>query len=520
MTNIDRLKFNTRERLISSDLNLDTQLVHRALQEALTYIASGTVRESGIFGDGFLVTPMVGTMKSAISPGLGLMTDTTQVYPESKSVWLESVEVREVTHDAGGAQPRYDVVEIQPGSAVLINVPRDQFDPLTGTFSAVAVDKQLKSYPTFQVRKGTEALVPSIPAGTANWMPLAYVYVPAGAVALDPQDVVYCRPLLNPKAGFKGGWTTPTHDAYPSEVKGGGLTAAGATTVATLATAVSGRFRNHNYRFNVAALASFTLSPLTHDGGVLPAAGTNLYFYAAPPPYPSGYDASLAPREIWSPKQIYSNQGGFENPTRQSGCIIVTSATKVPVSTHPSGAPSGAAMSINHPFFSAGASSIDMSNVAYVGSVYYDQPTAQYVAQRAFGANIGANRKTGADIEPSFPIAAPTLFTLNANLAADPAMRLPGHVRRVRVVFNANIGNNTWIYAQFTDQFETVGGGYPVIVYDKLLDVNALDNYTGFDFWATLDSSQRMTCLMADANLANVCGLYVYEWEDPTIALR
>lgn len=520
MTNIDRLKFNTRERLISSDLNLDTQLVHRAIQEAVAYMLSGTTRESGVFGDSYLVTPMVGTMKCAIGPGLGVMVDTTQAYPESQSVWMESRAVREVTHDPGGAGSRYDVIEVRPATQVSINVPRDQFDPLTGTFSAVSVDKQVESYPEFRIVKGAEALTPNLPAGSAGWMPLAYIFVPVGAVALDPQDVIYCRPLLAPKQVQESGWSSPSQDVYPTDVKGGGLTAPGAGVVATLNTSVSGRFRNHNFKFNVAALSSFTLSPLTHDGGVLPAAGTNLYFYAVPAPYPAGYDASVAPREFWSPKQVYANQGGFENPTRQNGCIVVTSATKVPSSTHPSGAPSGAAMSISHPFFSAGASSIDMSNVVYLGSVYYDQPTAQFVAQRASGANIGANRKTGADIEPSFPIAAPTLFTLNANIAADPAMRLPGHVRRVRIVFSANIGLNSWIYAQFSDQFETVGGAKPVFICDKLLDANALQSFTAWDFWATLDSSQRMTCVRADASLASVCGLYVYEWEDPTIALR
>lgn len=517
-SNIDQTNWNTRERAVSSDMNRNNRLMHRAISEAVRYLASGATARTGCFGDSFIATPQAGTMKTAIGPGLALFADSTQVYPDSTAVWVESREIREVTHDAADVLARYDVVEMRPGTLVSSTQARDVFDPVTGTFTVQNLTKETRSYPEFQIRKGTPSATPSIPAGTAGWIPLSYVLVPGGAVALDAQDVVYCRPILN-AAPAETGYTFPDHETAATDVKGGGVTGDGATAVATLAAKLSGRFPGSSLRFQIAAASAFTLSTLTHDGGGLPAASGTVYLYAVAPPYPAGYDASLAAREIWSPKTIYGSSGGFENPTRQSGCIVISSTTKTPSSSDPSGASSGTA-SINHTFFSAAASSVDMKKAVYIGSAYYDQPGGFYVAQRCFGSHCGANRKSGADIEPSFPIAAPTLFSLGSSIAGDPSFALPAHVSRVRIVSRFNIGVNSWIYVQATDQFETVGGAKPVFIYDKLLDVNALQSETGWDFWAHLNSSQQISVVRANANLAGPCVLYVYEWEDPTIALR
>lgn len=513
---VDFVKFNTRERAISSDQNLAAQLHHRALQEALAFITAGANKQSGVLGDSFLVTPVAGTLRSVISPGLALMVDTSLVYPESQAAWLESREIREVTHDPGGVADRYDVIEMRAGSAVAVSVPRDVFDPLTGTFSVANVDKQIKSYPEFRIVKGAESATPGVPAGSSGWMPLAYVLVPAGAVALDPDDVVYCRPILGVAQADRGGWTSPSQDNRPSDVKGGGLTAAGGTTVASLSVSLSGRFPGSGLKFKISAGANFNLSPLVHDGGGLPGAATNLYLYACPPPYPAGYDATMAAREIWSPKQIYGNSGGLQNPTRQSGCLVITSATP-PTAIDAAGGPAAFA-SINHPFFSVLASSIDLSKSVYVGSIYYDQPGAQFVAQRCYGAIVGSQRKTGAQFDGDFPIAAPIAYSLSTNWVADPAFALPAHVSRVHLIARCNIAVNSWIYLQFLDAF--AASGLPRLIFTTTLNVAAPDSEVAYDTWVTLSPGQIIGISLGEANLAGTCVLHASEWEDPILAAR
>lgn len=517
MSNIDSTQWNTRERATSSDLNRATKLLHRALAEGMAHLVSGATKRSGCFPDSFIATPQVGTMKTAIGPGLALWVDAAQVYPESTAVWVESRELREVTHDPADPQARYDVIEMRPGQAVSSTQPRDVFDPVTGAFTVQNLTKEVKCYPEFRIVKGTPAVTPSIPGGSSGWMPLAYVLVPAAVVTLDPQDVVYCRPIL--AAGSPSvSYAFPAQDAGPTNVKGGGLNAPGGGTVATLAAPLTGSFYDRQHKFNIAQTASFNLSPLTHDGGGLPGVPSTVYLYAVPPPYPSGYDASLAGREIWSPKQIYGTSGGFQNPTRQSGCIVISSTTKIPNSYDPAGASAGVA-SINHPFFSALASAIDMTNAVYIGSVFYDQLTLQYVLQRSQGAIIGANRKTGAQFDGDLPIAAPTLYSLASNWVADPVFALPSHVRRVKMFARCQLSPGSWLYLQFADQ-NASATGYPRMILSTTLNAAAPDNKVEYDSWVTLNDLQQMQILQGAGGLFGTCVLHAYEWEDPVLARR
>ena len=164
------MQWNTRERALSNDLNKQARLVSRGITETATAIVSGTLRKAGIFGAGFLVTPMAGTMKSTISPGTALFVDGVSVYPDSTVQWVESTAIREVTHEASDASTRFDVVEMRPGTMTVSTEPRDEFNPVTGTFVVTNMVKEVTSYPEFQVRKGTPSATPSIPAGVAGWM--------------------------------------------------------------------------------------------------------------------------------------------------------------------------------------------------------------------------------------------------------------------------------------------------------------------------------------------------------------
>lgn len=437
------MQWNSRERALSTDLNRQAQLVARGLTEVATALASGTQRMAGVFGGGFLVTPVAGTMKCTITPGTALFKDGVSVYPDSTVQWIESSTLREVTLDASDASDRYDVIEMRPGTFVASTQPRDQFNSVTGTFTVVNMVKEVISYPEFQARKGTPSATPSIPAGTAGWMPLAYVRVVGNALTLVATDVVYCRPLLDPQTAY--GYSNPALVRNSSKVRGGGLTAAGGSTTASVAAEVTGRFPGSFHDFRVGVAVEAKLGSLTHDGGVLPVSSCALYFYACPAPYPAGYDTSLAPREFWTPdpNMVYGASSGFTSSARQDGCIVVSSEN-TPTLTNPSGAPStGGTATLNHSFFAAGGASSLRSKWVYLGAVSYDQGFGTFNQQAMNGREIATINKPGTDYFASLPIAVDTAMSLWSE-PAGTVVRWPITARNISAQFVATIGAAGW----------------------------------------------------------------------------
>jgi hypothetical protein len=462
---IDQGQINTRERALSSDVNRQVQLGNRAIVESLSAAASGSARESGIFGDGFLVTPLNGTMKSAIAPGLALYYDSTKVYPLSTMVWCESREVREVTHGASNpGLPRWDVIEMRPGSAVASTQPRDQFDPLTGTFTVVNMVKEVKSYPEFQIRSGTASASPGVPAGVAGWIPLAYVLVPAGAISVDQTKIVYCRPILSSRGIDREGWTTsPLNSIYATNVIGGGISFSGGDIDNGLVVnTLSGRFGQtvkgqYHHNFRVSKTVSVKITSMTWDGGVLPAADTLAYFYAIPPPYPAGYDASLAGREIWTPNiaNLYGASGGFYDVSLQNGCIIIGS-TKAPDVTHPAG-PSTGTGSFAHEFFAeAGTADSEAASWVYIGSGYYVNATVEILAQNTINAWVAPARKTGKTFDADLPIAGPITYNMWTGFIGAP-MVLPITARRLSMFVGITLAANASLHIEMEDDWTGAG---------------------------------------------------------------
>lgn len=398
------VKFNSRERALSTDQNRQAILTRRAIAEAMAALATGTQRQSGCFGASFVVAPQAGTMKCSITPGLALLYDSTAVFPYSTMAWLESSVLREVTLDAGDVNPRYDVVEMRAGSATTLTQPRDEFNPLTGSFSVVNMAKEVASTPEFQVRKGTPAVLPSIPAGTSGWMPLAYVLVPSGALSLLVNNVVHCRPILDAQPGR--GWTDPTLTRYASNIKGGGLAVAGAPTNAiTVSTTTTGRFAGHHHDFRIEPGAEAGFGSLVWDGGGAPAVSGAMYFYAIPAPYPAGYDASMASREFWTPDAtvVYGAGSGFGDAALQEGCIIIASFTP-PVLTHESGHPAAGFGSINHSFFSSAPSLLNRSTWVYLGSASYNASVLYCEFQSCTGSTVATYPSPSFDLSAVLPI--------------------------------------------------------------------------------------------------------------------
>lgn len=513
------MQWNTRERALSNDLNKQARLVSRGITETATAIVSGTLRKAGIFGAGFLVTPMAGTMKSTISPGTALFVDGVSVYPDSTVQWVESTAIREVTHEASDASTRFDVVEMRPGTMTVSTEPRDEFNPVTGTFVVTNMVKEVTSYPEFQVRKGTPSATPSIPAGVAGWMPLAYVRVVGNAVSVVATDVVYCRPILDAADGL--GYVDPTTVRYASRVRGGGLAAAGGNTTATVATALSGRFPGafHNFRADPSTEAK--MSTLVIDGGVLPAASCALYFYAVPPPYPAGYSTSLAPRELWTPTVdlLYGSNAGFTNAGRQEGCIIVPSEN-APTLTTQAGAPAtGGTASINHTFFAAGASSSDRANWVYIGAVSYDQGLNTFNAQTYIGGRVSTILKPGKDYFAALPIAVDTAYNMWTEPTGTTVVRWPTTARNISVQFVATIGAAGWHEIGAVDSASTalaqVGGHAYVLPNNSLAG-----RFCSHNADMVVDSSGQFTMKFATHSGATTAKVYGRHYQDSVIAGR
>ena len=458
---IDKGQVNTRERALSSDWNRQTELGNRAIAEALSAAVSGQARESGVLGDsGFLVTPQNGTMKSAIGPGLALFYDQTKVYPASTMVWCESREIREVTHDAADGLARFDVVEMQPGQLISSTQPRDQFDPLTGTFTVVNVTKEIKSYPAFQARKGTPSASPSIPAGTPGWMPLAYVLIPGGAVSVTQTKVVYCRPILGSRSSSSEAWTTSASTASAKNVAGGGVAVIGAVgneqygdgLEGVVVSEMSGRFSTHHHAFRLSKDAPIGVTPMNYDGGGLPATGVGavVYFYAIPPPYPTGYSSSMAGRELWSPDPTLLYSSGFVDTSLQSGCLIVGSS-EPPDVRNPAGptADVGHIGQFDHAFFSSGVSTSPGKYWSYVGSASVS--AGPFFSQECIGALVAPSRCFNTNYEITIsPITNLDVVIWEGSLVVDQAY-LPVTARELIVSFVFNSldggGYNTGLQA-------------------------------------------------------------------------
>jgi len=513
---MDRTQWNTRERALSTDLNRAMQLVERGVLEGLSALVSGSVKKSGCFGNSFLVTPVAGTMDSSITAGLAFMINAANVYPSSTVDWIESRVLRSVTHDAADAQTRYDAVEMRAGYEVSSSQPRDQFNPVTGTFTVVNMAKELASLPEFRITKGTPAASPQLPAGSAGWMPLAYVRVVGGAATLSATDVIYCRPLLDTEPGATG-WAGASADVFSDEVTGGNLSCAGGTLTGAVVNTMTGRFAGFHHRFRVAVASTCTLGSLVYDGGGLPGASGHVYFYAIPAPYPSGYDTSMAGREFWTPDEavVYSAAGGFADPDSQSGCIIIASS-EFP-GTSKSGAPPAGTALFSHSLFGPGLTTTSNRKYwMYIGSAWYDSVGGTLLLQSANGPRISHSRKTGSTY--TVPVVDEVVSFAN-EVVGDPDFSLPPAVTRVHVVSNASLTINTgFVYIKYEDADPATGTTYKKFLATRVTSTDAL---AGISEWMTVGFAKTIIVRESTGDiLLDTVTFHAIAWEDPVIALR
>lgn len=360
-----RIIFNTRERALSTDLNDLTNLIHRGLLQSLAAIHG---EQSGVI-EGFETTIVGVGLDVTVSPGLAILNTGGATSDDADFTWIMLEEADTVTLPAAdGANPRWDVIEIEENDAVVLSTPRDIFDPSTGTFTPQAVTKRRGSSPTLSVRSGTPAATPILPAGIAGRIPIAYIRVPAAAANLNVNDYVRCRPLLG-------------SEDDRVQVQGGGISVAAAGLAVSVHEA-QGRFPGRSHSWRIPGAAAITLAANIMVNTALPVADDIIHFYAIPAPYPTGYDSDLAGREFVPGSNVISlfpcAAAGIE------GAVVIAS-TSDPTSTTLQGAPAAGGPITCGSF---GTIAIDSAAATYLGSTFFRFATTDLIYQAYLGAGV------------------------------------------------------------------------------------------------------------------------------------
>ena len=446
-----------RQRLTTDALNEQEDWLGRlTLELARRMVGGDTASVSGVL-DGLVVTISPGTMNSIVNGGVAMMYDAVVAAPANPHRWIEVADGAPIvkTHDNGGAAARWDVIEIAPG---VIDGPGDildVYDPNLGAPVPTLLAPRKVCTPVVTVRKGTENVLPKLPSGIASRIPLAYVYVAAGVVALDATKVIYCRPILRPRVG----WRAPL-----SRVRGGGfdLTANGAS--GTCPAGMNGYFSYSSAPFSIAPETVVALEATGNwEGGGIPLANTLVHFYAAPPPYPAGYDGNLAGRELQcsDPTLMW---GGYKSG--MTGCIVVGSATGPAINAN--GAPTGGGNITITAHNLWGTMALPKTQMLYLGAAFWDAAVAGMIAQRLRGTWVAPSRKTGATFQALLPIAAPTIFNMWSGFSG-AAFTLPATARKLAMQIFARMAGGAHLLMELEDHWTGTGntgqdgGGYFVM---------------------------------------------------------
>ena len=211
-----REQFNLRERAVSDDFNrlqgfaaaaaaelhrrthLASTLSAEAGGKASVPSASGTPPSAVIF-EGLLPRPEIGTVNLFVSAGaLAICLPASSPHPDDDPARLIRdpgvTNAGDLTLTPGAVATRIDVVECQPYDLVQESDSRDVFDPATGTYAPVLLDKVVRGALAYRIRTGTPG--GGFPGAVADWLPLAVARVPSSATTWDDCDVWDVRPLL------------------------------------------------------------------------------------------------------------------------------------------------------------------------------------------------------------------------------------------------------------------------------------------------------------------------------------
>lgn len=372
---------NFGERYVSADDNNRQYLQHAALLALGLAVLQGDASIYGVVSGG-IVSASGADLNAVVSPLLALRSGTALSAFHSATMWIQTVAAQSLSLASlvSGANPRWVVIEVAEDYEAEATEVRQIFNDVTGAFAGTAVDKTIRPAPVITARAGTAAANPVFPSGAAGVIPLAYVYLAAGTLAIGASDIVMCRPMLR---GDVGG----DQSASQRDVWGGGVSVATAG-LATVLRNAGGRFAGHRARWGIQAAdgtTAFTLAAPSCDGAALPVADDVLYFYACPAPYPSGYDSSLAPREHRPGTTALTRYQGMAVADVYNAVLVVS--TVEPQVDSPQGSPTAGNFTMTCAPFPA-AATIDRTAAVFLGAAYYDTGTPGFFAQAYKGAGL------------------------------------------------------------------------------------------------------------------------------------
>ncbi|HWB76441.1 MAG TPA: hypothetical protein VG755_15850, partial [Nannocystaceae bacterium] len=476
-SHLRRLIYNSRERLLSNDMNDAHSLQHRALIEGLAALGYGDTQQRGVLR-GLTVSIPGGSLNVSVASGLALLPSTPATSYDSSTGWLElrSATSVDLSSYVDGAQPRWVAIEIAANDAAEVTSLRDIFLPASGTFTSMTVDKVRGSSPTISVTAGTPAATPRFPSGTAGRVPLAYVYIAAGAATLTVGDVVHCRPVLRPG-------NLDAFEAGVRDIRGGGVAVASAGSTVTLREC-RGRFDQHTAPFAIPASTLAIGTTVGWDTAADPGADDVGYLYAIPAPYPSGYDASLAPREF-RPETSAATRFSALVPAGVSGCVVIASTAEPNTATQ-QGAPTSGNFSIGAAPWTSTTVSVPRSRGVYLGAAMWDDSASGFVPQIE---QDGWCWPTAAPGIPSTQIHDATVFISAASSVNVWSGILPTTALEVRCALVVQGGTATTCRIGFNDQTtNATGSGSHVAAW-----AGGVPTVCEYEFVAYPDASGNIT---------------------------
>lgn len=217
-----QMVLNTRERLVSDDHNRLQAFIGADLASVLSHLLLATAdADASAAGSETLpstnVAPMAATVLNGLRPlpingtanllveaGVLVMAnpDTPVSGDDVPQKWVVDPGVQiagQLTLAPGAGSTRIDVVECSRTTAVVESDNRDIFNPSTGLFSPVLVDKVVVGRLAYRIRAGTPGA--GFPGVVAGWLPLAVCSVPSAATTWDAVAIWDVRPLAADRWG-------------------------------------------------------------------------------------------------------------------------------------------------------------------------------------------------------------------------------------------------------------------------------------------------------------------------------
>lgn len=533
-----KIQYNTRERLTSGDLNGNIAYGNAALQDAMSAIAGPDIVQSGVL-TGFQVNADSGDRSVTINAGLGLMEDSTAAPPDSTHRWMQLFAGVTLPVAAATGDPRWDVIEVAPGTVVESTDVRDEWDPSlppSGGFSPQVFDKVIESAPVLTIRVGADNSPnpPNFPAGIPGVMPLAYIFVSATGVISDGRDgIVMCRPILR-APGSADAFLTPyiTGTTGPLNPNGLGTAVGGGINVDTTSQSAfafavcQGRFRGHSFGFSVGWQSGMTAADVEGwDGGVLPVSDRAVYAYAVQPPYPLGYGTVFAPRELQMGADVETH---FKTTSRdRRNCVTVLSSSEPVLSSGVQGSSTGTGSIADWPFRDGVIlPDSQRSEWIYLGAVDFDESQPAFMSQNLTGATINLNERFPAT---DFVDSGDTQFSLVSSdyPVAPPAEFLgfiPNHVREVfgKIVYqplNGGVPPSQTVFEANLRDAENSSGDE-----GKSRQEYNLEAFPTLKSWAfrmkTLFGTSVVGSFLPDATALTICRWESNAYVDPILAMR